>query len=121
MAGTIRIILAVFGALLFALGLLLITVGGPAAPAGLWPLVGGGVLILVVVLERQRYRSEAAERSDAPPGPGGGEPEPIPARFRPTDERFVDPTTGRVMRVFLDASTGERRYAAEADRADRAR
>jgi hypothetical protein len=34
-------------------------------------------------------------------------------RFRRTDELFVDPTTGHTMRVWLDPSTGERRYRAE--------
>ena len=35
--------------------------------------------------------------------------------WRPTDEVFNDPSTNRVMRVWLDGS-GERRYVAEADR-----
>jgi hypothetical protein len=35
--------------------------------------------------------------------------------WRPTDEVFNDPSTNRVMRVWLDAS-GERRYVPEADR-----
>jgi hypothetical protein len=111
---TVRAIIAIASGLLFALGLLLITVGGPAAPAGIWPLIAGGVGVIAVVLERQRYRSEAAERDREPIGPGGGEPAPLPPQFRSTDERFVDPTTGRVMRVFVDDRTGERRYRADA-------
>jgi hypothetical protein len=93
-----------------------LTVGGVAvAGPGLWLIVTGGVLMLVAVLERTRYRSEAAERANEPPGPGGGEtPGVVEPRFRPTDEVFVDPTTGRRMRVLLDARTGERRYVAEA-------
>ncbi|HEX3839530.1 MAG TPA: hypothetical protein VHU85_01950 [Acidimicrobiales bacterium] len=35
--------------------------------------------------------------------------------WRPTDEVFNDPSTNRVMRVWLDGS-GERRYVPEADR-----
>jgi membrane protein implicated in regulation of membrane protease activity len=31
-------------------------------------------------------------------------------RFRPTDEVFHDPATGRVTRVHVDPATGERRY-----------
>ena len=31
-------------------------------------------------------------------------------RFRPTDEVFRDPATGRTTRVHTDDSTGERRY-----------
>jgi hypothetical protein len=34
--------------------------------------------------------------------------------WRPTDEVFNDPSTNRVMRVWLDAS-GERRYVPEAE------
>jgi len=34
-------------------------------------------------------------------------------RFRRTDERFVDPTSGHTMRVYVDPRTGERRYLAE--------
>ncbi len=33
--------------------------------------------------------------------------------FRPTDERFEDPTTRRRMRVWADPTSGERRYVAE--------
>ena len=67
------------------------------------------------MIERNRYRSEAADRSFETTGPGGGEPSAgtLEPRFRPTDERFVDPTTRRRMRVYLDNRTGERRYVAE--------
>jgi hypothetical protein len=41
-----------------------------------------------------------------------GRPQPD---WRPTDEVFNDPSTNRVMRVWLDRS-GERRYVPEADR-----
>jgi len=34
----------------------------------------------------------------------------MPAGFRPTDERFVDPTTGIEQVVWFNAATGERRY-----------
>ena len=34
-------------------------------------------------------------------------------RFRPTDEVFIDPTSGRKMRVWLDPRSGERRYRAD--------
>ena len=109
-----RIVLLIGGALLVLGGLALIGVGLPTAITGLYFVAGGGVLMLAAVLERTRYRSEAAERANDPPGPGGGEPQAAEARFRPTDEVFIDPTTGRRMRVLLDARTGERRYIAEA-------
>lgn len=114
MFDVVRGLIAAGAVALFALGLFLLFVGGGVAAAGVWPLIAGGVLLIAVVLERQRYRSEAADRANEPPGPGGGEPAPLPLQFRATDERFVDPTSGRVMRVFLDERTGERRYRADA-------
>jgi hypothetical protein len=66
-----------------------------------------------VALERSRYRSGAAEHTSEGPGPGGGEPEAPGPPFRPTDERFVDPTSGRRMRVYVNPATGERRYHAD--------
>ena len=112
----LRGLLLVVGAVMILAGFATLTVGGVVvAGPGLWLIVTGGVLMLVAVLERTRYRSEAAERANEPPGPGGGEtPGVVEPRFRPTDEVFVDPTTGRRMRVLLDAGTGERRYVAEA-------
>jgi hypothetical protein len=106
-----RLLVGIGGALLFALGLLLLIGGAP----GSFPLlIAGAVAIVAAVWERTRYRSLAAERGEAPPGPGGGEPpDAIDPRFKRTEEVFVDPTSGRVMRVYLDASTGERRYRAE--------
>jgi hypothetical protein len=70
-------------------------------------------VLVAVVLERARYRSEAAESSTAGAGPGGGEPTIPGAPFRPTDEVFIDPTTGHRLRVYLDPASGERRYHAE--------
>ncbi len=110
----LRWLLLVVGGLMVLAGFATLTVGGILGP-GLWLVVTGGVLMLAAVLERQRYRSEAAERGNEPAGPGGGEtPGVVEPRFRPTDEVFVDPSTGRRMRVLLDARTGERRYVAEA-------
>jgi hypothetical protein len=112
----LRGLLLVVGAVMILAGFATLTIGGIAAAGpGLWLVVTGGVLMVVAVLERTRYRSEAAERANEPPGPGGGEtPGVVEPRFRPTEEVFVDPTTGRKMRVLLDARTGERRYVAEA-------
>lgn len=109
-----RLVALLFGLSLVALGVVLIlTMPGPIL--GLWVGAGGAVLVVGAVIERMRYRSAAAERGQAPPGPGGGEPvdAPLESRFRPTDERFVDPTTHHTMRVWLDPATGERRYRAE--------
>jgi hypothetical protein len=114
----VRTVVLVGSVVLFLLGVVSVVTptGNRAVTEGAWTLVivfGG--LALLLVLERQRYRSAAAERAGLSPGPGGGEePEaPLEARFRPTDERFVDPSSGRRMRVWVDSATGERRYRAE--------
>jgi hypothetical protein len=60
-------------------------------------LVGiGVVLVLATIFERIVYKPVDAGR----PGPG----------WQATAECFVDPTTGRKMRVFVKPVTGERRY-----------
>jgi hypothetical protein len=70
--------------------------------------------VIAVALERGRYRSEVAERSDTPAGPGGGETDDrLEPGFQRTNEVFIDPTSGRRMRVWIDAGSGERRYRAE--------
>ena len=112
--GLIRGVLFVVGAVLVVAGFATLGFGAVFFANGLWLVAVGGMLMIVAVLERRRYRSEAAERSNDPIGPGGGEPEAAEARFRPTDEVFVDPTSQRTMRVLVDPRTGERRYVAEA-------
>ena len=110
---TTRAILAVCGVLLALAGLAASAAG--AGVPGLYATILGAGLVVAVVIERQRYRSEDADRAFEPIGPGGGEPSgSIEPRFRPTDELFVDPTTGVRMRVHLDSRTGERRYVADA-------
>ena len=110
----VRVIVGAIGALLLIGGLLAVVIFGPAAGfAAAWLIVTGGVLLIAVVIETSRYRSQAAELGKLAPGPGGGETGPPEPRFRPTDEIFVDPTSGRRMRVYVDARTGERRYLAE--------
>ncbi|HET9085363.1 MAG TPA: hypothetical protein VFN41_13265 [Candidatus Limnocylindrales bacterium] len=84
-------------------------------PAGLWLLITGLIFIVAAILERVRYRSNEAEATAERPGPGGGEPAgtTLDSRFRPTEERFEDPTTGVRMRVWVDPVAGERRYVPE--------
>src|SRR4051812_882884 len=97
-------------------GLAVAVAVGPVAgfAGGAWLIVGGSVLLIGVLIESSRYRSQAAERGQLVPGPGGGETRPLDARFAPTPEVFVDPTSNRRMRVYVDSRTGERRYVAEA-------
>ena len=111
MVDTVRIIVGVLAALLMLGGLIGLVAGAWAD--GLWAAVTGAVVLVAVTLERTRYRSEAAERSSGATGPGGGEPTRPSAPFRPTDELFVDPTSGQRLRVYLDPATGERRYYAD--------
>jgi len=105
-----RVLVGALGLLLLLAGIAVAAGGEAALLAALILFLPGSVLLAGVILERTRYRSLDAERSGAGHGPGGGEPGPAEARFRPTDERFIDPTTGVPLRVYLDARTGERRY-----------
>jgi hypothetical protein len=107
-----RLLVLGLGLVLTILGLSLI---GTQRAEGLYTLFIGLALIVAAVIERVRYRSAEAERLAAAPGPGGGEPAgtSLDPRFRPTEERFEDPTTGVRMRVWLDPVAGERRYVAE--------
>jgi hypothetical protein len=116
MTTVIRVVLIVIGLAGMVLGIVAMVTNPALAPAALWWVAMGGLLVVAVAAERQRYRSEAAERRNSPAGPGGGEtPADAPeGRFRPTTEVFLDPTSGYRMRVLVDPSTGERRYVAEA-------
>ena len=112
-----RLLVIVAGVAIALLGLYLIALpGGPGTVVGIYTVLGGLALIVGAVIERVRYRSEAGDRDGAPPGPAGGEPPgtPLEPRFRRTDEVFTDPTSGQLMRVWLDPSNGDRRYVAEA-------
>jgi hypothetical protein len=95
------------------LGGLVLLITGPVgtAVATFWLLVMGGVGLVAVAFERMRYRSGSAERTSDPSGPERG---PLEPRFRPTDERFVDPTTREQLRVWVDPASGERRYRPDA-------
>jgi len=115
LTATTRIAAVVIATLLLVGGLGLVSLGdGGATGSGLWLVVVGAGVLIALAIERNRYRSEAADRSFESVGPGGGEPAgPLEPRFRRTDETFVDPTSGVTMRVFVDRSTGDRRYVAE--------
>jgi hypothetical protein len=103
------------GLILILVGIGLTAVGGPAGGLGAAVMffIPGGVLLVAVIIERTRYRSLHAERNGDLHGPGGGEPQAPEPRFRPTEERFVDPTTNVPMRVWVDPATGDRRYVPE--------
>ncbi|HEY7133259.1 MAG TPA: hypothetical protein VH440_13470 [Candidatus Limnocylindrales bacterium] len=108
---TIRIIAAILAVLMLLGGLIATPFTGIV---GLWSTIVGAGILIALVVERNRYRSDESDRTFEAVGPGGGEPiGKLEPRFRRTAETFVDPTTGRRMRVFLDSRTGERRYVAE--------
>ncbi len=115
MSGAIRTLLLVLGTALFLAGVVTLAGFGLAGfVGGLWLVGSGGALLIAGLFERNRYRSTAADGTDQPVGPGGGEPSgALEPRFVPTQEVFIDPTSGRRMRVFSDPRSGERRYLAE--------
>jgi len=89
--GGIMLAAAAFGAL-FGCRL------GAVIPLALWgAILAGGVLI-----ERWRYQPLTDDR------PGRD--------WQATPERFVDPETGRLVTVFFNSATGERRYVADNNR-----
>jgi hypothetical protein len=90
----LRLIVGAFGAVMVAIGLLLFAAGGQRAWSGAYPFVIGLVAVATALFERSRY-ARGLGRHD---------------RLRPTDERFIDPTTGARTRVWIDSSTGERTY-----------
>lgn len=117
MLGASRIIVVFFSAL-FIIGGVILAVEFPRDGG----LITGFILVVVgaggiaaIVFERMRYRSETSEPVMQPPSRAGGDPAgtALPAGFRRTDERFVDPSTGVLMRVWFDPATGERRYLPE--------
>lgn len=110
MFGALRVLVGVIALLMLIAGLAAIVFGGIPGLSGLWLVVLGAAGLIAVAFERSRYRSEDAERSWEQVGGAGADAGPIDPRFRATEERFVDPTTRRRLRVWADPSTGERRY-----------
>ncbi len=115
MLGFARLVVIIGGVMLIALGLWIAGYGNDGdqglVVVGLITAFFGVGCIVVLAFERMRYRSAAAEipRSAGPPG-GEAPGEPLEARFQATSEVFVDPSSGKTMRVFADPATGERRY-----------
>jgi hypothetical protein len=57
--------------------------------------VNGLILVSAMLFERQRYRMRVDQTQGS---------------WQPTGERFVDPTTERLMEVFYNPATGSREY-----------
>lgn len=98
----LRILLAVFGVALIAIGIFGVPVLPFALPPGTPFFLGGLCILLAIVFEARRYRgaapSSGSEGADA---------------WQKTDERFVDPSTGKRMSVRYNPQTGERDYVEE--------
>jgi hypothetical protein len=107
MLRTLRLVLLAWEAVLIAFALALLASGAAWAPlVVVYAFVNAGIVVLAVALERPRY--DPGLRGGEPVGEGEG-------RFAPTDEAFIDPTTGGRTRVWTDAGTGERRYRPDPD------
>jgi hypothetical protein len=118
MLGFARVFAVVIGVMLVALGLWIAVVENEGQLGlillGLLTAFAGVLMIGVLAFERMRYHSAAAEAPRSVGPPGGEEPgAPLEPRFRSTSEVFVDPTSGKTIRVFSDPATGERRYQVE--------
>ena len=114
--GAARLIVLALGLTMAVTGLAILAFAGPVGSITGLSLIGVGIAFMIgTLIERVRYRSEATDRSGEPHGPGGGEPPgaTIEPRFRRSDEVFIDPTSSRTMRVWVDPGNGERRYVAE--------
>ena len=94
MISPLRIALGIFAGALLLIALLLVMAGviGPAIYAGVF----GALLFIGLVFERWRYKPLSGTRL----GP----------EWIATDERFVDPETGKLVTVYYHPATGERRY-----------
>jgi len=91
----LRAAVLIVAAALAAGGLLAWATGHPQGlPAALW----GSILLLATLFERWRYR----QASRSPDGP-----------WIATEERFVDPETGRTLQVWYEPHSGARRYVDE--------
>jgi hypothetical protein len=98
MARAVRVVVGGLGLLAILGGLAAVAYG--EALAGMWGVIVGGVLVGAALFEKGRYRA----RADQPERPGG---------MQPTNEVFVDPTSGQLIRVWEDPRTGYRRYEPE--------
>jgi uncharacterized protein (DUF58 family) len=103
MLSAVRILVAIVAAILIAVGVLTIILGQPLS--GGWMLILGVIGIVVALYERRRYGSER---------PAG-----VDSRFRPTEEVFLDPSSGQRMRVHVDPRSGERLYVSDPREPDR--
>lgn len=99
MLHALRLLIGAVGALLLALGLVLAASGGLMVWPGIQLMILGSLGVVIALFEQLRY--------------GPGRDAPHRPELRPTEERFIDPTTGQRMRVWIDPKSGERSYLPE--------
>ena len=102
----LRAALVVIGGIMLA-GAAIGALAGWRLPAVLPLAFWGVVLAGGVLIERRRYRLLTDQR------PGRD--------WQATHERFVDPGSGRLVTVFFNPATGERRYVADDEKPRAAR
>lgn len=87
--------------LAFAVCILVVSALAAAVGAtGAWvPVIWGAILLASLVFERFRYKPLVR----GVPGPS----------WERTSERFVDDETGKLVTVYIEKATGERRYVEE--------
>ena len=92
----LRLVVLIIGGVLVAgaLALAILRCFPAAGMLAFW----AGILLIGLLIERWRYKKLGA----APPGPD----------WQRTEERFVDPETGKLVTVYFHPPTGERRYIA---------
>jgi hypothetical protein len=91
----LRAVLLVLGILAIVAALIVAVTGGPV-PAVAWLGIIGAMLFVGIVFERGRYKPAT------PDHPG--------LCWVATDERFIDPDSGKEVTVYYQPTTGERRY-----------
>ena len=91
----LRWVLGGLGILIVAGGVTAVAAGAPV-PVLIAPTIIGLIFVLGALFERVYYKVPMAR------APGRG--------FIATDERFVDPSTGRLVEVHVKPETGERAY-----------
>lgn len=79
---------------LYLLGALFLLLRHALLWLAVYLLLSGGLLIGAILFERRGYRGRRARLGD----------------WQPTGERFVDPTTRRLVEVYYDPTTGARDY-----------
>ncbi len=90
----LRAIVALFGLCLIAGGIVMLLAAG-AGGASVVPMFMGALIVIGTIFEARRYRAKSSAPASA---------------WQQTGERFVDPTSGKLLEVRYNPETGEREY-----------